>query len=453
MSYGLDVYVEDAVTEMQRPQRSRLFALDPIGIGTSDCEGLISYLERLARAHSVETRLLIRSEFDRYCGHLGGMRYANFFDDRARTIHGTGTYAETFADAAAALTMREDMGFLTMLPWRGVVPAIGNGLVARYPKWCKACLCEVRESREGVYFPLAWYLELSTVCQRHGGRLSDRCPWCQRLQPLIPSVPYLDRCAHCNGWLGTESRIGHQQAPERWESWLAEAIGDMIAHGPDAGRYATGEVFREILSRYVELHANGEKGAFSRAMGMTKTSVSCWITKRQKPLLPQFLNLCQRLGMMPSEFFRMPAGTAEPQRADVPMPRRLHRIEPKFGSRMPEKSAIGRVLERILADAGDCRPMSGVANALGTTRGYLNYWFRASCLAISARHKKHLNLLARKKRTIHQNEVRNATFRIYLSGIYPSKRKVHQAIRPLKLSLQMPELRAAHKKALKELQG
>lgn len=452
MDWHSEVYIEDAAPVLI-PSRSRLFALDPIGVGTADCEGLISYLVRLARAHSINARLLIRSQFDRYCGHQGGLRYANFFSDYARTLHGTGAYAKSFSGAAESLTTREGLQLLTMLPWRGIVPPIGNGLVAKRPRWCTTCLRESRESRHGAYFPLAWYLELGTACHRHGKRLNERCPWCLRQQPFFPHASYLDRCAYCNGWLGREVDLEASQIPEGWELWLAKAIADMIEHNADAKKYVSGEAFRELLSALVEERAQGKKGIFSQAMGMTKTTMSCWITKRQRPLLPQFLQLCHKLGMMPSEFFRMPQSSIDNLQNEVSLPLRLHRINRKFGLQMPRKSAIGQELKRITDDLGDYRSMAEVAGALGTTRGYLNYWFRDSCLAISARYKKHLNLLARDKCKIHQSEVRLATFRIYSSGIYPSRRKVHQAIKPLKLSLQRPELRASHKKALKDLQG
>jgi hypothetical protein len=198
---------------------------------------------------------------------------------------------------------------------------------------------------------------------------------------------------------------------------------------------------------------DGEKGVFSRGVGMTKTTMSCWLTKEQKPLLPQILKLCHWLGILPSEFFSMSGIAFGQSQNTVSLPSRLHRIDRKCGLSEPRRQGIGQALRRIAENLGDFRSMADVAQGLGTTRGYLNYWFRSSCQTISARHKKHTISLAREKRATYQNEVRIATFRIYCSGIYPSRRKVQQAIKPLKLSLQRPELRAAPKKALKILQG
>lgn len=44
------------------PPRSRLYRLEPIGIGTPEVESLSSYLNRLAQAHCVTVTTLIRHE-------------------------------------------------------------------------------------------------------------------------------------------------------------------------------------------------------------------------------------------------------------------------------------------------------------------------------------------------------------------------------------------------------
>ena len=44
------------------PRRSRLYSLEPIGIGTPEVESLSSYLNRLAQAHCVTVTALITHE-------------------------------------------------------------------------------------------------------------------------------------------------------------------------------------------------------------------------------------------------------------------------------------------------------------------------------------------------------------------------------------------------------
>lgn len=452
MDLHSEVYVEPDVPVF-RPPRSRLFSLEPICIGTADCEGLVSYLVRLARAHSVDARVLFREEIFGQCASLGGLRYPIFFNEDARSVNGVGIYANEFVNAAGKLTSREDLQLLTMLPWQGLFPAKGAGLLSRHPRWCKPCLREQHAQESGVYFPLAWSLELYTVCGKHGARLSDSCPWCNRRQPIVPFAPCLDRCAYCNGWLAVENRADIPVAVEDWELWMARAIGDMIAHNCDAAVSVTGEAFRSLLPPLVDRYAEGEKKRFSKLLGMTETTMSCWITKGKKPTFPQFLKLCHWLGVTPSGLFNIPDSKSGAASTNPHWPLKLRSIKPRGGCHGPEKSSIAKAMNVIADDVDDHRPLMEIAEHLGVTTRYLRYWFAEHSRRITSKRKKHLTSLARETCELRKKEVRNATLRIFCHGTYPSKGRVSAAIKPLKIYLQSPELRAAYKKALKEIQG
>src|SRR3982074_3360598 len=53
------------------PPRSRLYSLEPIGIGTPEVESLSSYLNRLAQAHCVTVSALIAHELLPHIGTPG----------------------------------------------------------------------------------------------------------------------------------------------------------------------------------------------------------------------------------------------------------------------------------------------------------------------------------------------------------------------------------------------
>ena len=88
------------------PPRSRLFALEPIGVGTPMAEGLLSYVIRLAGAHSVGPRRLIRDELMQACPELAKYRRAGpFFKSTTRSANGLYRFGEYFVEAvASALT-------------------------------------------------------------------------------------------------------------------------------------------------------------------------------------------------------------------------------------------------------------------------------------------------------------------------------------------------------------
>lgn len=177
--------------------RSRLIGPAPVGTDSGRREGLIGYLVRLCRTHHVSPREMIRAEFLPQLARTGGVRFANFFSDYARTVHGNGPYAEDFVGVAERLTGRADLRALTWLAGRTVIPANSPGFLARKPRWCRHCLLQARVNRAYLSFPLVWSVDPYTVCGLHAVTLAERCVCCGRQQPFIPFLPDQSRCAHC----------------------------------------------------------------------------------------------------------------------------------------------------------------------------------------------------------------------------------------------------------------
>jgi hypothetical protein len=56
------IYAEWDLGRPAIPSRSRLYSLEPVGIGTPETESLTSYVSRLAEAHSVRVHDLVVHE-------------------------------------------------------------------------------------------------------------------------------------------------------------------------------------------------------------------------------------------------------------------------------------------------------------------------------------------------------------------------------------------------------
>src|SRR5712691_1599215 len=147
------------------PPRSRLIPLEPIGVGTPHIESLTSYTCRLAQVHSVPVGKLFNHEIVPMINELyqfnhdkrpKGNVFKNYFAYQGHTFNGVGSCAEDLVRALEALTLRQDLRFLTYLPWKQVLAEIG--LLRRTRAWCPRCFdewfCEGRE----VYEPLLWRL-------------------------------------------------------------------------------------------------------------------------------------------------------------------------------------------------------------------------------------------------------------------------------------------------------
>ena len=301
MAYSASVYIENINTRVSVPARSRLFGLEPIGVGSYNSEGLISYLTRLAKVHCISPRLMIRTEFLPRMREVNAARHAEFFSDYAKTLQSTGKFARKFVAMTEELTCRDELVLLSALPWCEIIPSIGTGLMTQHPKWCIDCLSEDRANHHNPYFRLSWGYALYQVCSRHHLKLVDECPWCGKHQPFFPCHADLSRCNYCYGWLGTcmaEENIATNQE----QLWRSNAIEDMVIHGKNAKSQVTGELFRNRLTLLVNIVADGQKTRLSDMLGLTRSTIGTWITKRQRPLFPQFLYLCHQLGLMPSEF-------------------------------------------------------------------------------------------------------------------------------------------------------
>jgi hypothetical protein len=157
-------------------ERSRLYSLPPIGIGTAFVESLSGYVERLADAHAVSVGSLAGKEISRLMQPditLALVSYA---------INGVGGSAKRWVQALETLTSRLDLRYLTLLPFERLFPQ--PLLFHRDRTWCPSCY-EMMMSQGGpVYEQLLWSLKLVEVCPRHHCFLTNTCPHC--LKPMRP---------------------------------------------------------------------------------------------------------------------------------------------------------------------------------------------------------------------------------------------------------------------------
>lgn len=432
MSYSdVSVFHYQNAPAVVMPPRSRLFGLEPIGIDTPECESLISYLNRLSRAHCMSPRDLIKNEFMWRYERQAGIRAPGFFNEYSKTLNSVGDYATGFVRLAEMLTGRNDLRYLTMLPWGGAIPDVGTGLLATEPRWCMQCLAHQRDSQQEHYSPLVWSLHLYGVCSVHGARLTNRCPRCAKKQPFIPRLPVQDHCDYCGCWLGLQNGLEEDVKPTEREIWLSQAVADMVKHNTYANGHVTQHLLQSILSGFVADFANAEKRSFSRKLGLTDSSMSSWIAKGKKPLFPQLLDVCQKLRLLPMEMFT----GVQPQAIHCTdkTQAKLFRIQGRHEVDSQKREKLRIALLRIANDQSDYRPLSEISSALGVRQTYLNYWFKELCAAITSRHRVEKQRLVKLKWEDEAQKVIKTVTELHSQGLYPSKERVDAAISPLSL--------------------
>jgi hypothetical protein len=222
------------------PPRSRLYHLEPIGVGAPYTESLSSYLCRLAQEHCVPSQKLIMGEIvPKMMGHdyeaaLTKKNISTLFSnsDAKPAVNGMRTKTQSLVQALEELTQRKDLSFLSLLTWKGVVNE--QELFRQYRAWCPRCNEQWRQERDVIYEPLLWSFREVDVCLYHNCRLVDECPHCSSRLPVIANFLQLGFCSRCKGWLGSQrdEKPVFKTDELEWNQYRVRSIGELIAVAP-----------------------------------------------------------------------------------------------------------------------------------------------------------------------------------------------------------------------------
>ena len=178
------------------PERSRLYCLAPMAIGTPEVESLTGYVARLAEAHSVTVADLVGAELsDASSVPLLPPRphpkSFNGFYTQPYSINGMGKKTKRWCFVLEKATLRNDLSRLTLLAFEPLLSQIS--LFRRRCAWCPACF-EERRCRGGtVYESLLWTMELVRLCPNHCQFLEEVCRRCQRSSGAAPRSLFTSR--------------------------------------------------------------------------------------------------------------------------------------------------------------------------------------------------------------------------------------------------------------------
>lgn len=302
----LEVWAEESI---QPPIHSRLYPLEPIGLGTPFVESLTSYIQRLAEAHSVSPRVLVSQEISphlklSYLGRsLNGKNHADSqvltaFWRESRTINGITNWAEDWVHTLEMLTLRKDLRFLTMLPWERVLSS--TQLVQRTQHWCPLCYEDWSIAGSAIYQPLHWALKDISWCPIHSTLLEQYCPNinCKRKIHFLTSHLQMGYCPWCQCWLGrsrqeyiTREISVEDEKAQDYRS-IEKVIEKMLSITPDLK-----------ISSYKYIIADLAKTAtlkeISSCLEIDIDTPIYWRNGRRLPILNNFLRICKFFKVSP----------------------------------------------------------------------------------------------------------------------------------------------------------
>lgn len=297
--------------------RSRLYALDPIGVGTSWIESLTSYLMRLANAHCVAaTHLLRYLSPETEAGIRSGQAHSlyNLFTLRSRQLNGRSDLAAFWSQRATDYTSRAGLAGLTMLPWRNLIST--RGLLHRSQCWCPRCYAEWAAANMTVYAPLLWSLKIVEVCPKHRVWLRSECPYCHRTVPSLSHRGQPGCCPRCAGWLGSDQGVQCRADANR----VAQPTEPIVSDGQVLAQ-------AEFTAALLAMSAAGVPGASSafsparisgilqqcltvtrcrwadlcRALGWSTAEMSRWLNDAQLLSVGKLFKLVQGLRLSPQD--------------------------------------------------------------------------------------------------------------------------------------------------------
>jgi hypothetical protein len=283
------------------PPRSRLYAVQPIGIGTPFVESLSGYLARLADAHAVSIGNLVLRELSTLVANpLFHSSEPNIFHGRFYAINGLGDPARKWIEALQVGTKWMDLRFLTLLSFADLLWPLA--IFRRRRAWCRLCYADDRASGKPVHERLIWALRSVAVCPHHRRALEEVCPNCSERSKPITAFSRPGYCSRCQVWLGDHDLVGDRPQPTDLEISSASEVGALLSFVPHLGPISLRSAFTTNFRACLDYIAEGNKSAFADAAKIHVETVKDLLDKNCQPQISTLLRISYHLRIPVTSF-------------------------------------------------------------------------------------------------------------------------------------------------------
>jgi TniQ len=297
---------QEFIQKLNLPQRSHLYPLPPLLLGTPLTESFTSYLTRLAAIHQVPTGVLLAQELaptisryeEKNPNRLSNIFFHAFFSQTG-AWNGTGTMALEPVLILQKLTQQPNLKYLTFIHWQNVLST--RKLLRKYKAWCPICYSESSEKGIPLYEPLIWCLSSVKICPVHKYPLMNYCPNCGQHVYLLAWNTKNGFCCRCYSWLGTScSTIESHSLNNQdmgWQNFIAQQVGLLIANAPYLIETPKREFVALAIDKCIEVITKGNSKAFAKEMFLSSTVPGDWRVGNALPQLDKLLRVCYRLSI------------------------------------------------------------------------------------------------------------------------------------------------------------
>jgi len=271
-----------------------LYPMKPEAVGTYACEGLVSYLCRLADAHTVAVDDLVNNVLNTVSStDFGIWRHFSFWNrSNAVSLYAVARTTQ-LAEALSGGTGVSDVNRLSLASIAGVLDLAG--MAATELRHCPVCYSE--SPYPEAFRPLLWDLRAVTVCPKHLCRLRpSRCGASpSERHGLWSRRQVAGACATC-GALGYSCQRGpwDREVSEN-DIWIASQSGALIAAVSAGEQFDAATVQHAILDLATSI-GGGFPYRAARRCNFSKARLFDWINGRRRIKYAPLLAMCAMAG-------------------------------------------------------------------------------------------------------------------------------------------------------------
>lgn len=398
-------------------ERSILYNIEPIGVGTPFVESLTGYITRLADAHCIYTGTLISKVYSKqlnkdYISKIS-IRGGNGFFDSAIGINGLGQLSLDFIKETERLTSRQDLRNLTLTNWSAIFPT--RGLLRKTKSWCPACYETARDNKETVYDQLIWNFQIVNQCSIHNTPLEYMCYNCNNLVPVINRKSRPGYCSVCESWLGffpNENYCERNWNPNHLST--EQLVGDLLSN--NNLHFSNNTVF-ESVNFYVNESFNYSFSKAANYFGIPASTFLAWKTGKCLPNIGYLSSMCKILDISIIEFL---------QKREVIITKGfLNQIE--SNKRNYDHTEIMEVLRNAIASKQPIS-ISEIAKMIGCDRKLLSRKYPEECKQIIDNYNNYIQEKKQERLKSKIQQLEEAFSAIVRNKVYPSRRRLEEIL-------------------------
>lgn len=210
----------------------------------------------------------------------------------------------------------------------------------------------------------------------------------------------------------------------KWQKWVIETIGELLAATTSMSKSPRCEIFTEAVTEQLMNTFGGNVSALARRLHVSRRTIRDWVKGVQVPQLDSLLRFCYLAQVSPLCLFDKGVVGVDSARTSVMASLELKQKTKKH-YRTFHAGQVRLALEaELLTENDPPQPMSVVSKRLNYDQSFLCKHFPDLCRAISARFRAYRKKQREERKQRILDEVRQTTYRVSKQGLYPSQERV-----------------------------